>query len=521
MGKGFKQTQISRRVLLKLGLAAPALVSMRPKPAHASRGTMRPNILFIMSDQHRGDCVGADGNTAIHTPNMDRIANEGVRFSKAYTAVPSCTPARSGLLTGLAPWRHGMLGYGRVGEKYPVEKPRALREAGYYTMGIGKMHWCPQRNTHGFHKVLLDESGRVESPDFQSDYRSWFAVEAPNLECDATGIGWNDYRARHYVLPERLHPTHWTGETAVRFLESYEGPGPFFLKVSFARPHSPYDPPERFWRMYENADLPKAAVGKWAQRYAKRSDDSYRIWHGDLGLEQVRASRQGYYGSVSFIDEQIGRILEALEKRGWFDETLIVYTADHGDMTGDHHMWRKTYAYEASARIPMMFRWPTGLVSAKRGQVVPQPVELRDILPTFLEVAGVPGAETLDGRSLLALARGETEGWRPYIDFEHDVCYSPKNHWNGLTDGHFKYIFHARDGEEQLFNLDEDPWELDDLAGDGAYGETLRTWRNRLIDHLAERGEPFVKNGRLALRPKRMLYSPNYPGTPTYDKMKS
>ena len=491
---------------------------------------MRPNIVFIMSDQHRGDCVGADvrgvtdaahGNPAIRTPNMDRIGAEGIRFSSAYTAVPSCTPARSGLLTGLTPWHHGMIGYGRVGERYPIEKPRALREAGYYTLGIGKMHWCPQRITHGFHKTILDESSREETYDFRSDYRAWFESEAPGLEYNATGIGWNDYRAKPYVLPERLHPTQWTGDVAVRFLEKYQQEEPFFLKVSFARPHSPYDPPQRFWDMYQDADLPEAVIGEWArERYAPLGGKKSAPWHGDFGADQVRRSRQGYYGNVSFIDAQIGRILEVLEKRGWLDETLVIYTADHGDMTGDHHMWRKTYAYEASARIPMLMRWPDGLVPTKRGQVCTLPVELRDILATFLEVAGAPGAEKLDGDSLLKLARGETDGWRPYIDFEHDVCYGRENHWNGLTDGHWKYIYHAMDGEEQLFNLDDDPGELHDLAGDAAHTGELQKWRGRLVEHFEERGEPFLRGGKLAPRPERMLYSPNYPGTPTFDKMK-
>ncbi|HPA46854.1 MAG TPA: arylsulfatase [bacterium] len=503
----------NRREAMKLCLSgAVILANSKRRIAAATQLGTRPNVLFIMADQYRGDCVGADGHPVIRTPNLDRIANEGVLFRNAYSSTPSCTPARSALLTGLGPWRNGMLGYGQVAERYPIEKPRVLREAGYYTFAIGKMHWSPQRGPHGFHGMLLDESSRVESVDFRSDYLSWFMSQAPNLQYDATGVGWNDYLSKAYVHDERLHPTYWTGESAVRFLNTYNRSEPFFLKVSFTRPHSPYDPPQRFMDLYRDADIPKAAVGKWAERYIPRSSDRFDIWHGDLGEEQVRRSRQGYYGSVSFIDEQVGRILEALEKRGWLEETLIVFTADHGDMTGDHHLWRKSYAYEASARIPMMLRWPSGLISAERGQRLDYPVELRDILPTFLEVASAPGAETLDGRSLLSLLRGETETWREYIDLEHDVCYDDSNHWNALTDGHFKYIFHAKDGEEQLFNLDNDPNELVDIASDAAHQSELRKWRERMVEHLAERGEEWVKNGKLALRPKSRLYSPNYPG---------
>jgi len=485
--------------------------------AAAQPARKRPNILFLMADQYRADCVGAEGNRAIRAPHLDRIAGEGVRFRCAYTSVPSCTPARAGLLTGLSPWHHGMLGYGRVADRYENEMPQLLRDAGYQTFGIGKMHWSPQRNPHGFHRTLLDESGRVESAGFVSDYRQWFRQEAPDLNPDATGIGWNDYAAKPYTLPERLHPTCWMGDRAVEFLQGYGRPEPFFLKVSFARPHSPYDAPERFLKLYETAAIPKAVVGHWAERHAQRGKSLPKdTWQGDLGEEQVRRSRQGYYGSVTFIDEQVGRILEVLEKRGWLENTLIVFTSDHGDMLGDHHLWRKTYAYEGSARIPMLVRWPGNLLDAKRGQVLPQPVELRDVLPTFLDAAGVSLAPTrFDGRSLLELIRGRANGWREFIDIEHSPCYAPENYSNALADGRWKYIFHACSGEQQLFDLEKDPGELRDLASEAAHQETRRLWRRRLVEHVAERGEPFVVNGDLGLRPKGILYSPKYPRTGT------
>jgi arylsulfatase A-like enzyme len=262
-------------------------------------------------------------------------------------------------------------------------------------------------------------------------------------------------------------------------------------------------------RRYAGAKIPDAHIGKWAARYAPRSGDSDSLWHGDLGAEVVRHSRQGYYGSVTFIDDQIGRILEALDKRGWLDQTLILFTADHGDMTGDHHLWRKSYAYEASAHIPLLMRWPTGLISARRGQVLRNPAEIRDILPTAIDAAGKP-REGLDGRSLLDAASGKP-GWREFIDLEHNVCYSPDNHWNALTDGRVKYIFHAKSGEEQLFDLERDPGELRDLAPEPAHGPTLRRWRERLVQHFAERGDEWVKAGRLQLRPKSLPFSPHYP----------
>jgi arylsulfatase A-like enzyme len=156
-------------------------------------------------------------------------------------------------------------------------------------------------------------------------------------------------------------------------------------------------------------------------------------------------------------------------------------------------------------------RWPSGLLSAARGQSPAQPVELRDILPTFLEAAGAHGPRELDGRSLLSLLRNPG-GWREYIDLEHNICYSPENHWNALTDGRWKYIFHALHGEEQLFDLEHDPYELEDLAADRRYDAELRRWRQRLIEHFSERGEPFLRNGRLVPRPEGMTCSPHFPG---------
>jgi arylsulfatase A-like enzyme len=265
------------------------------------------------------------------------------------------------------------------------------------------------------------------------------------------------------------------------------------------------------WRRYQDADLPAATVAPWAKRFAPRNGPQSDAWHGDLGAEQVRRSRQGYYGSVTFVDEQIGRIIEALTRRGLMEETLIIFFSDHGDMMGDHHLWRKSYPYAGSARVPMMVRWPEGMLSASRGSSLDQVVELRDVLPTFLDAAGAPPARPLDGRSLLPLIGGKDSGWRSFLDLEHGVCYGPENHWNALADARHKYIFHAFDASEQLFDLSRDPGELRDLAGDPSAGGVLREWRQRMVAHLAPRGDHWVRGGSLAARADDPAYSPNYP----------
>lgn len=531
-----KKLSSRRKFLRNVALASGAMVGANRSGAADARATLgertpgyavntvrrdRPNILLLMADQFRVDCLGAYGNRVIRTPNLDRIAEQGIRFTSAFTSMPTCTPARTALLTGLGPWRHGMLGFARMATNpYSIEKPRAMARAGYYTTSIGKNHYYPIRNPHGYHQLICDEhcsywfhTRGVESEaswEERCDYEAWFWSQSPDKDPHATGLSWNDHRGIPFAYPEEMHATRWTAETAISFLKSYDKQQPFFLKVSFIRPHSPYDAPQRFFKMYEDAALPEAQVGSWASRYEPRSDPGNDLWHGKLPSAEIHRSRQGYYGSVSFVDEQVGRILDVLEGRHLLDETLVIFLSDHGDMLGDQNLWRKSYGYQQSAHIPLLMRLPSSM-NEKKAQVIDNPVELRDVLPTLLDAAGAPIPTTIEGKSLLQLARSEG-GWREYIDLEHDICYGPENHWNGLTDGKWKYIYHARDGEEQLFDLRQDAHELNDLAGRAEYSQELRLWRSRLVAHLQERGPAWVRGGNLIPRPEGMLLSPNFPG---------
>ncbi len=507
---------LTRRTFMHAAATTAALAMADKQAAGEGTPPRRPNVLLLMTDQHRGDAVGCYGNTAVHTPHLDSIAARGVRFPRGYSSLPSCTPARATLLTGWGGWRHGMLGYARVARKYDNELPRMLGEAGYTTYGIGKMHWFPERIGHGFDGTLVDESSRQETKGFISDYRQWFAEQAPDLDPNATGIGPNEYRHGVYKLPEQLHPTVWTGNMAVEYLGNYQRPEPWFLKVSFARPHSPYDPPKRLWDKYADADVPAPVKGDWADEYAEPAGGK-SAYRGDFGPEQPLQSRRAYYANITFIDEQIGRILDALKRRGWLDDTLIVFTADHGDMLGDHNLWRKTYAYEGSARVPMLLSWPAGMTDAKvaRGTELPQLVELRDVLPTLLDAAGTLGdydESRFDGRSMLELVRGETAKWRTVLDLEHSRCYWRENQWNALTDERHKYIYFSATGREQLFDLTADPGEKVDLSASPAHARTLATLRAKLaaLFHHQGRDEQWVKDGTLQTH-NNILHGPNYP----------
>ena len=491
-----------------------SLIVMTTLGSSFLQAAKHPHIILIMTDQQRGDALGCMGNKTVFSPNLDALAEEGSIFMNGYSSCPSSTPARAGLLTGQSPWKHGMLGYGKVAPEYKYEMPQMLKDAGYYTFGIGKMHWYPQRSKHGFNVTLLDESGRIEDSNFISDYRAWFQLQAPGSNPDETGIGWNEHRAGIYKLDEKLHPTYWTGEMACQLIQNYDKDSqPLFLKVSFARPHSPYDPPKRFLDRYEEVKIPAPVVGDWCGKYAERLNPveaDKDAPYANFGEEYACNSKKYYYASITFIDEQIGRIIRTLKDKGMYDDALIVFVSDHGDMMGDHYHWRKTYPYEGSAHIPFIAKWPISM-GIKSGKIN-NPVELRDVLPTFLDVAGIAIPNEIDGLSLLNLAKGENTNWRKYIDLEHATCYSNDNYWCALTDGRIKYIWRISTGGEELFDLAKDPNELHNAAGDRKYNKQLLEMRAEMVRHMSERGEAFVKDGKLVVREKRMLYSPNYLG---------
>lgn len=511
-----------------------AVLALLSWAAAAGPAQQRPNILFMMADQMRSDALSCAGNKAIRTPNLDMLASEGVRFAKAFSSTPSCTPARAAILTGLSPWYHGMLGYGVIATRYPFELPRAMTDGGYFSCSLGKDHfgWNGTTNegiSHGYDKTNLYDG----LPEEVDDYDEWFMKTDPGVDPMATGLEYNDYRGKAYALPEYYHPTAYVGRAAVDFLETYNSSQPFFLKVSFHRPHSPYDPPESWMEQYRPEDMPNPYVGgNWDSRYAIHYNTTPNpgIWCGDVGLDTVRVSRQAYYGNVAFIDEWVGLILKTLEERGLADNTFVLFTADHGDMLGDHYHFRKTYAYFGSAQIPMMFKWPlsmdkvhSGPITEPRGSVREEIVELRDLLPTFLDVGGLPIPDSLNGSSLLHLLQSGSEtdkdepsepAWRKYLDLEHSLCYNITNHWNALTDGHIKYIFRAYFDDEQLFDLDFDPEELFNLAFEEEWQDELATWRQRMVVQFEEeqRGPDWVQNGTLMRRVQGQTYSPHYPG---------
>jgi arylsulfatase A-like enzyme len=475
---------------------------------------MKPNILFLMCDQLRGDALGCSGNPAAETPHLDFLASRGTVFERAYSACPSCLPARASLWTGLDQYHTGILGMGsrqpQLRNTFARTLAGELTRGGYQTMLVGKGHFHPHREAMGFEKIWLDESGRKLTPDFVSDYRAWFKEHAPaGTTPDDHGVEWNSWLARPWHLAEELHPTAWTVTQALEAVKTRDPGRPLFLNVSFARPHSPYVPPDYFFQLHrQNPLLPEPWIGDWCECHRDPVAGLHtEAWQGDIRPDRVRRGRAGYYGEVSFIDSRIGHLLTYLRlyHPEFWSNCWIVFTSDHGDMLGDHHLWRKTYAYEGSTHIPLFVVPPAAAPAAVRRDEH-HVAELRDLMPTVLEMAGLPAPDYLDGASLLPFVRGEETPWRRWLHGEHCTCYAPEQEMQFVTDGAVKFVWLPRIGVEQFFDLVRDPGECRNLIADPAYADRAAEARRELIDQLAARRCGWCEDGKLSA-PKTILHS--------------
>ncbi|WP_458106829.1 sulfatase-like hydrolase/transferase [Arthrobacter sp. R3-55] len=271
---------------------------------------------------------------------------------------------------------------------------------------------------------------------------------------------------------------------------------PFFLYLSFHRPHPPYDPPSWAFEQYLGIPDYETVLGNWEHHWDDhRKDGDYQASYGRIPDHVVHRARAGYYGLMAQIDLQVNRIRESLADFGLDENTVIAFTSDHGEMMGDHRMFRKAVPYEGSARVPFIIADAPAAPDAARGTVVEHVVELRDIMPTLLDLAGLPIPDSVDGVSLAPLVRGEnTHAVREVLHGEH-VYWGQNLHW--LTDGHHKYIWGSGKGTEELFNLDADPQERFNLAEDPAHHHQLRLWRGRMVETLQDREEGYVVDGAL------------------------
>ncbi|WP_162989913.1 arylsulfatase [Natronorubrum halophilum] len=467
----------------------------------------RPNILFIMTDQHRGDCLGVDPDSPtddddrplVHTPNIDSFVEDGALFTRAYTPAPSCIPARRSLLTGQTPSTNGAPGWVTTPWDFDDTLPSVLRDAGYQTKLTGKIHSIPIRSHVGFESLDQHEALFAHPDD---DYTRWLEQESDGLFDELShGLGRNSWDPRPWHVDEHYHPTNWTTDRALDFLDQRDEMRPFFLNLSYVRPHTPFDPPQAYWDMYVDREIPAPSIGEWADDvYGEKIPDYPPVdaWVADLPPTIVRRARAAYYGLITHIDHQLKRVFDKLQMIGELENTFVMFISDHGEMLGDHYLWRKTYAYEGSARVPMVLRLPESM-DLPRKQLVDRPVGLEDVMPTLLSVADVPVPETVEGSDLLELVRDpDRDDWREWYHGEHAAgSYDPENGCQYVVDGRHKFVWNPATGEELLFDLEEDPNELYDRTDDEAYADVLKRGRTAMVDRLSNRPEGFVEDGAL------------------------
>lgn len=454
--------------------------------------THKPNIVFILTDQMRGDCLGVLGHPNIKTPNLDAMASKGTVFTAAYSACPSCIAARASIFTGQRPTTHGRLGYrDQVPWQYQNTLAEVLSRSGYQTHCVGKTHFFPQRLPLGFETQDSYEATQNFDGNYVNDYFEWLKERTDIQEPDH-GLGFNSWVAGASVLPEELHNNSWVVTRGIDFLKRRDRERPFFLNLSFHRPHAPLDPPREYLDMYRDSVIPALPVGEWATRYDVPVSDK-SAWCGRLPPDVLAESRKAYYAQITHIDAQIGRFVSTCEELG-MGPTWFVFTSDHGEMLGDHNLFRKSYAYEGSAKIPMIVTPPDG---AQR-HISDAAISQQDIMPTILDAAGIDIPDSVEGRSMLPLISKTSAdaGWRDYVHGEHSACYNEDMPMQFLTDGKEKYIWYTRTGEEQFFDLIDDPNELHNLTEDPKSRERLLFWRSRMVDELAPRKEDGLSDGK-------------------------
>ncbi|WP_257349003.1 arylsulfatase [Pseudalkalibacillus decolorationis] len=481
---------------------------------------MKPNVLLIMVDQMRGDCLSLLDHPIVDTPNIDQLARNGAFFKNAYSAAPSCVAARAAALTGMSQTANGRVGYmDKVPWKYEHTLPGEFAKAGYHTQCVGKMHVYPTRNLCGFHNVVLHDgymhysrykhnTKTTESFDYLDDYLNWLREKTGSkndmidlgLDCNASTV------TRPWHLAEELHPTNWVTTQSIDFLRRRDPSKPFFLKMSYVRPHPPFDPPQAFYDMYINEDLPKPPVGDWAEKEdPDRSGLNPVTSKGIVPEKRFKRAQAAYYALITHIDHQIGRFLNAMQEYGVYNDTVILFVSDHGELLGDHNLYRKTLPYEGSTKIPFIIADPGNNLNLKKNMTINEVIELRDIMPTLLDVANVEIPDSVDGKSLLQLWAGEEDvEWRDFLHGEHMFG---EHSFHYITDGKDKYIWYSQSGEEQLFDLERDPQEMFNLAGNDKYADKLLVRREQLIKELEGREEGYSDGLNLIVgqKPKACL----------------
>ena len=465
----------------------------------------RPNILLLYTDQQRWDAVGANGNGEVITPHLDALTARGSNFSRCFVQNPVCMPSRISMLSGRYP---SSLGITRMGVPVPeniVTLPRILQGYGYRSANVGKLHFLPHANrdhrlphpAYGFdHLEVADEPGVYEDA-----YRAWVRRQAPEqMDRISAGIPPNsrvwqrtmriedgvahrgDPDGRHdfdggiaFAADERLTHSAFVGQQTVSFIESV-GNEPFFCIAGFYSPHAPWISPQRYLDLYDPAGLSLPDYPAEIDRRRPREPEA------QFSDAQLRRAKQGYYAMITELDHYVGEIVAALEACGKADNTIVIFTSDHGEWLGDHLRYGKGYpADDAVSRVPLIIDAP----GAEPGQSRHHIVEAVDIAPTLLELAGIQIPPFMQGQSLAGAIEGNEHPAK-------NIAITEGAGWKSLRTQRHRYLIHA-DGRESFWDLSADPGAYHDVSGRDDCAAALAECRRLLLARLLEIERPLPR----------------------------
>ncbi len=427
-----------------------------------------PSIVLIMADQLTVNALGIYGNPVVLSPQIDELGKTGIVFDKCYCPSPVCAPSRAAMMAGKLP---SVIGVYDNGAEFPASVPtfvHELRRAGYRCVASGKLHYVGPDQLHGFEQRLTTD---IYPAGFDWTPVSWEQGVSRNPGSSVREI-LNSGTCRRSLQIDYDEAVQYQ---AVQFLYDQarmRTAQPFFLMISYTHPHDPFYVAEPYWNRYRDDDigLPSIAMRSWEELHPY---DRWIQYHHEadrypLGADQVIKARHAYYGMVSYVDDKVGEIVQTLEQTGLRKETVILFTADHGEMLGERGMWFKRTFYEPSARVPLIVNAP-GLSSER----VDRNVSLLDLYPTILDLANLSATDEMAGRSLLSRAE------RPVIaEYLGEGVEQP---CRMLRMGPWKYVY-VRQQPEQLFNLDDDPPELVNRALDPTVKKALEQCRQHLLN---------------------------------------
>ena len=461
--------------------AAFTLGASASGPSNTASTDPQPNVLVIHVDQHRLDCLGAYGNPDVRTPNIDALAADGVRFDNSFCPYPVCTPSRYSLISGV--YVHQHRGWTNHSTLYPGTDtfPGILRDAGYHTKAVGKMHFTPTYLDLGFQEMALSEQngpGRWDD-DYHRELKRHGLVDRNDLEDqlreyrrDARSEYWDTFGALPSNLPDEFHSTTWVGDRAVETLEQWT-PSGHLLMAGFIKPHHPFDPPAEWADAYDPDKL--TLLPGWTEGCLPRDVALSKGYfpNEDLTEPALRRVMAYYYAAIEQIDHHVGRMVAALKRKGLYDDALIIYTSDHGEYMGFHHMILKgNYMYDPLVKVPLIVKYPK---SAQKGAVSQALVSNLDLAPTVLAQAGCPRGPDMDGLDLANNPNGRAVILAEARSGRHAMVRTKDR----------KLILAHGKGEDLFFDLDEDPQEVRNRFGDptrqdeiDALTEIAHAWRD-------------------------------------------